>query len=863
MAPAKRKSLPPRASDIFVNRTTPLKVFEDAAFSIPNDGSILRVFYGVGGQGKTALCRKLFNSVSSDSDPSFKFLKRALVDLHKRPKTDADLLLVWIRNEFAKEGVAFPAFDITLALTWEASRGEEAFPTLVNAWLSKSADTLSEAAPEIVQSVREALEQSVETIPLLGKLATKGSKWLMDKSKHAYLHRSREHLAELYLDGELKQPYEISKLLPWMLAQDFNYYLEHHADDRFVLFMDEYERVFPEGGVGARWQENLFDQHMRLLVQETNGLLAVFFSRRKLPWNEHPDWRDDLKNTQHLIGGLAKSDADEWLQKVPITDEVVRAAIVEGSREDASTDAPIYPLMLDLQIEHWRELTAQGAKINPETFHVSATTFEGRCIELVRRLLRDYGSALEFTLEHLAVANRFDRAAFEYVVTHFGTALPLDIFEQLTDFSFISEGDDDFLVMHRAVAETICTIRGEEKLKVSAKALLEHYEGRAAVPSSRDVTDNIVSMLLEAAHLRQKLNVEGYVEWLSKAIEPIKLSARYAVVEQVWREALFFTQEILGEEHPSTATSYNNVAYNLNAQGRLQEAEPLFRKALEICERVLGEEHPSTATSYNNVASNLNAQGRLQEAEPLYRKALEICERVLGEEHPSTATSYNNVASNLNAQGRLQEAEPLFRKALEICERVLGEEHPSTATSYNNVASNLNAQGRLQEAEPLYRKALEIRERVLGEEHPSTATSYNNVASNLNAQGRLQEAEPLYRKALENRERVLGEEHPSTATSYNNVAYNLNAQGRLQEAEPLYRKALEICERVLGEEHPSTATSYNNVASNLNAQGRLQEAEPLYRKALEICERVLGEEHPTTNILRSNLEIFLANLIGE
>jgi len=77
----------------------------------------------------------------------------------------------------------------------------------------------------------------------------------------------------------------------------------------------------------------------------------------------------------------------------------------------------------------------------------------------------------------------------------------------------------------------------------------------------------------------------------------------------------------------------------LNARPRSSpaEAEPLFRKALEIRERVLGPDHPDTATSYNNVAFNLNAQGRAAEAELLFRKALEIRERVLGPDHPDTA----------------------------------------------------------------------------------------------------------------------------------------------------------------------------------------------------------------------------------
>ena len=65
-----------------------------------------------------------------------------------------------------------------------------------------------------------------------------------------------------------------------------------------------------------------------------------------------------------------------------------------------------------------------------------------------------------------------------------------------------------------------------------------------------------------------------------------------------------------------------------------------MQKALEIREKELGEGHPNTALSYNNLATNLDGQDRYDEAEPLYRKALEICEKVLGEGHPTTINSF-------------------------------------------------------------------------------------------------------------------------------------------------------------------------------------------------------------------------------
>ncbi len=343
--------------------------------------------------------------------------------------------------------------------------------------------------------------------------------------------------------------------------------------------------------------------------------------------------------------------------------------------------------------------------------------------------------------------------------------------------------------------------------------------------------------------------------------EGVQLNAkgRYAEAQTLLQKALEIRRRVLGEDHPATATSLNNVAYNFADQGKAAEAQTLLQKALEIRRRVLGEDHPDTAASYNNMAMNLNTQGKAAEAQTLLQKALEIRRRVLGEDHPDTATSYINVASNLAAQGKAAEAQPLYQKASEIFRKVLGEDHPHTAISYNSVASNLEAQGKAAEAQPLYQKASEIFRKVLGEDHPHTAISYNSVAYNLNAQGKATEAQPLFQKALEIRRRVLGEDHTDTACSYNSVAYNLNAQGKATEAQPLFQKALEIRRRVLGEDHTDTAMSYNNLAAHLAAQGKASEAQPLVQKALEITRKVLGEDHPTTANSYNNVAFNLAD----
>jgi tetratricopeptide (TPR) repeat protein len=164
------------------------------------------------------------------------------------------------------------------------------------------------------------------------------------------------------------------------------------------------------------------------------------------------------------------------------------------------------------------------------------------------------------------------------------------------------------------------------------------------------------------------------------------------------------------------------------------------RKALAIRLQALGEAHPDTALSYNNLAVVLADKGKLAEAEAMNRKALAIRLQALGEAHPDTALSYNNLAVVLRGQGRLAEAEAMNRRALGIVLKGVGEAHPDTARSYYNLANVLRDQGKLAEAEVLHRRALAIRLKAQGEAHPDTTGCYANLAHVLDRLGKADEA---------------------------------------------------------------------------------------------------------------------------
>ncbi|MCZ6690273.1 MAG: serine/threonine-protein kinase [Planctomycetota bacterium] len=328
--------------------------------------------------------------------------------------------------------------------------------------------------------------------------------------------------------------------------------------------------------------------------------------------------------------------------------------------------------------------------------------------------------------------------------------------------------------------------------------------------------------------------------------------------EALLRQSLAGRREVLGHEHPETLATTSNLATLLQHRGEMKEAEDMYRQVLALERRLLGDEDPGTLSSMGNLAFVLTARGKLDEAEKLHRQVLKVRRARLGGEHPHTLISMGSLASLLKDQGELDEAESLFRATLDGHRRVLGEEHPHTLATADNFALLLQEMGNLDEAEPLLRRTLETCRRTLGDDNEGTIASMGNLSLLLQRRGQLEEAEVLRRKSLSAHRRVFGAEHPGTLSGMTNLASLLQDQGKLEEAEPLVRRALAIQRRVLGEEHESTLNSMTGLGSLLFAQGKLEEAEPLLRKTLEVRRRKFGDEHPATLNSTHNLASLLA-----
>eukprot|EP00746_Dinoflagellata_sp_MGD_P161685 gnl/MRDRNA2_/MRDRNA2_88918_c0_seq1.p1 gnl/MRDRNA2_/MRDRNA2_88918_c0~~gnl/MRDRNA2_/MRDRNA2_88918_c0_seq1.p1 ORF type:complete len:381 (-),score=91.45 gnl/MRDRNA2_/MRDRNA2_88918_c0_seq1:138-1280(-) len=132
----------------------------------------------------------------------------------------------------------------------------------------------------------------------------------------------------------------------------------------------------------------------------------------------------------------------------------------------------------------------------------------------------------------------------------------------------------------------------------------------------------------------------------------------------------------------------------LRKQGKVEEAERQLRRSIDIYEEELGEDHPYTLTSRNNLANVLMSSGKLQDAEVEYRRCLASKLEQLGNDHPVVATTRYNLGLVLSQRGSFEESEDSLKEALRIQVQSLGEEDPEAIKTSRSLCRVFLKQGK-------------------------------------------------------------------------------------------------------------------------------------------------------------------------
>jgi hypothetical protein len=284
--------------------------------------------------------------------------------------------------------------------------------------------------------------------------------------------------------------------------------------------------------------------------------------------------------------------------------------------------------------------------------------------------------------------------------------------------------------------------------------------------------------------------------------------------------------------------------------GDNEAARPHLERVLEIRRHQLGEEHPATLASLNQLGLLFSNWGRYREAEPLLVRTLDLRRRVLGEEHRDTLESMADLAWQYTCEARFQEGMALAARVLQIGSRVLPEEDPILLRTMMTLAGAYVTVMRYPEALSLASKGYEISGRVLGAEHETTLLLANVLAWAYDSLGQLDSAQELAARTLETGRRIVGEEHLATIWAMSNLGAVCLRQGRIAEAAPLLTRSFELATQQGGQSHAGTVLFGLRLAGLYRAQGRYPEYDALLMKLVAASRQAHGEDHPQTGYIK-------------
>ena len=325
-----------------------------------------------------------------------------------------------------------------------------------------------------------------------------------------------------------------------------------------------------------------------------------------------------------------------------------------------------------------------------------------------------------------------------------------------------------------------------------------------------------------------------------------------------YHEAFLINKEIMGEENNIFNTYiYDDIGHVYCEEGKYFDALYNYLESLCIREKLLEKENSSIAISYNNIGHVLCCMEDYKGGLEYLFKALEIFKKI--RDQLSIASSYDDIGFIYLQKRDFEKALEFSFMSLEIKEKIQeniqGKENLSIAISYNIMGSAYSKKGDYDKALQYKFKALEIREKVLGNENSLTANSYSNIGGVYGDKRDYdKELEYLF-KALEIRENVLEKENPEIVTLYDNIGTAYYKKGDYGKALEFCFKALEIRVKLLKERigissyiklNLETAISYDSIGCIYREKGEYEKAFEYLFKALEIRESFLEETSSLT-----------------
>ncbi|KAJ3042588.1 Kinesin light chain 3 [Rhizophlyctis rosea] len=430
--------------------------------------------------------------------------------------------------------------------------------------------------------------------------------------------------------------------------------------------------------------------------------------------------------------------------------------------------------------------------------------------------------------------------------SNFSIALPPN---QLTAFG------DSIAEDYGVFLETISSLKSENSTATKEADLSAIQSAIRAAVGFNALDRMIISLLSDwmvqtlQAFIRNAAR-EGseveYTRWQMSLGSVYTSLGKHEEVQHILQDCVEKRKHVLGEDHPDTLKSINNLAESYYRLKKYTEAEPLFLNCWERRREVLGLWHSQTLITMGNLAVVLHEGRREHEgAKSIFTTCLEMMRRVLGKDDPHTLRLMGNWGLALERVGLYAEAEAILLECVGRSVRALGQDHPDTTARVCQLAVCYSQQWKHTDADMLLMDAWERVKRVLGQDHSETLKIQQELwkaKAILDRDG----AEQILRDLWERQKRILGEDHADTLRLLESLAVHIFQSGKVEEAELFETERWEVRKRGLGEDHPETLTFLLSLARFYGTIRKWDKASILAADCLERMTRVLGEEHRET-----------------
>ncbi|GGD76267.1 serine/threonine-protein kinase [Lacimicrobium alkaliphilum] len=327
-----------------------------------------------------------------------------------------------------------------------------------------------------------------------------------------------------------------------------------------------------------------------------------------------------------------------------------------------------------------------------------------------------------------------------------------------------------------------------------------------------------------------------YLSLLQEVSRMMAMQFRHDSRHEINLRALGLSRKLHGENSAITLGMRSNIASGLQMKGEFAKAAQMFESILADRREILGEMHPDTQASVNQLGITYHWMGEYAKAEKYYRLCIEGMTEVRGEHHPDTIRCISHLGSVLESSGQYQQAAPVINRHIDLASQILGPYHPETLRSMHNLADTYRGLARFDESETLFRQTLDLRIQKLGEEHIETLQTKMKLARLLRQLGRYQEAMPLVGEAMESKQRQLGFGHPDTLRVAQQQAELLEAMAQSDQAGQLYLRILSATEEKLSDSHPDLLPTLSGLARVHLHRSESQQADSYLQRAVALTE---------------------------